>query len=87
MLPRAIADASLLEPYQRLANENSGIKARGGCWVHARRKLVDAIKGRRHTSDAHRVLGQIAVLYKLEQKVVQLSGDQKLAQREKLIGP
>ena len=75
------------KPYQRLANENSGIKARGGCWAHARRKLVDAIKGRRHTSDAHRLVEQIAQLYKLEQKVVQLSGEQKLAQREKLIRP
>jgi transposase len=75
------------KPYQRLANENSGIKARGGCWAHARRKLVDAIKGRRHTSDAHRLVEQIAQLYKLEQKVAQLSGDQKLAQREKLIRP
>jgi transposase len=50
------------KPYQRLANDNPGIKARGGCWAHARRKLVDAIKGRRHTSDAHRLVEQIAVL-------------------------
>jgi len=75
------------KPYQRLANENSGIKARGGCWAHARRKLVDAIKGRRHTSDAHQLVEQIAKLYKLEQKVAHLSGDQKLAQRQKLIRP
>jgi transposase len=75
------------KPYQRLANENSGIKARGGCLEHARRKLVDAIKGRRHTSDAHRLVEQIAKLYKLEEKLAHLSGEQKLAQREKLIHP
>ena len=75
------------KPYQRLANETPGIIARGGCWAHARRKLVDAIKGRRHTSDAHRLVEQIAKLYTLEGKVVHLSGEEKLAQREKLIRP
>jgi transposase len=75
------------KPYQRLANTNSGILARGGCWAHARRKLVDAVKGRRHSSDAHRLVEEIARLYKLEEKVSHSSGEQKLAQREKLIRP
>lgn len=75
------------KPYQRLANETPGIKARGGCWAHARRKLVDAVKGRRHTSDAHRLIEQIAKLYKLEEKTAGLDNEAKLAQREKLIRP
>lgn len=75
------------KPYQQLTDSTKGIQARGGCWAHARRKLVDAIKGRRHTSDAHQLVEQIAKLYKLEEKVSHLSGEQKLAQREKLIRP
>ena len=75
------------KPYQRLADETVGIRARGGCWAHGRRKLVDAVKGRRHTSDAHRLIEQIAKLYALEKKVAHLEGDEKLAQREKLIRP
>ena len=75
------------KPYERLANEVSGIKARGGCWAHARRKLVDAIKGRRHTSDAHQLVEQIAQLYKLEEKIAKFTGEEKLARREKLIRP
>ena len=75
------------KPYQRLANENSGIKARGGCWAHARRKLVDAVNGRRHTSDAHRLVEHIAELYTLEEKVAHLEGDEKLMQRQLLMGP
>ena len=75
------------KPYQRLTNETPGILARGGCWAHSRRKLVDAVKGRRHMSDAHRLIEQIAKLYKLESKVADLSGQEKLAQREKLIRP
>lgn len=75
------------KPYQRLADETTGIRARGGCWTHGRRKLVDAVKGRRHTSDAHYLIEQIATLYKLEEKVSHLSGDEKLAAREKLIRP
>lgn len=75
------------KPYQRLTDVTPGIDARGGCWAHARRKLVDAVKGRRHTSDAHRLIEQIARLYKLESKVAHLDGQEKLAQREKLIRP
>ena len=59
----------ILEPYQRLANEISGIRARGGVSAHARRKLVNAIKGWRHTLDAHRLVEQIARRNKLEDKV------------------
>lgn len=76
------------KPYQRLTNECPGIQARGGCWAHARRKLVDAVKGRRHLSDAHRLVKYIAELYKLEANVLRtINAEDTLAQREKLIRP
>jgi len=75
------------KPYERLRRETPGIKARGGCWAHARRKFVDAVKGRRHDSDAHRMVKSIKTLFKLEKQIAALQGEEKLAQRRKLIGP
>ena len=75
------------KPYQRLANEHEGIAARGGCWAHARRKYTDTIKGRRHGSDAHKMVEMIAKLYQLEKKTHKLEGKEKLAMRKELIGP
>ena len=75
------------KPYERLCNETPGIKARGGCWAHARRKFVDAVKGRRHDSHAHQMVKLIKTLFKLDKLIEQLQGEEKLAQRRKLIGP
>jgi transposase len=75
------------KPYERLCKETPGIKARGGCWAHARRKFVDAVKGRRHDSDAHRMVKSIKMLFKLDKQIAQLQGEEKLIQRNKLIGP
>ena len=75
------------KPYQRLANEHGGIAARGGCWAHARRKFTDTIKGRRHGSDAHKMVEMIATLYKLEGQTAGLAGEAKLAKRKELITP
>lgn len=75
------------KPYQRLADTQDGIIVRGGCWSHCRRKYADAVKGRRHTSDAHVMLKHIALLYKLEAKTKHLTGEAKLEQRQKLVAP
>jgi len=75
------------KPYERLCREIPGIKARGGCWAHARRKFVDAVKGRRHDSDAHRMVKSIKTLFKLDKQIAHLDAQEKLAQRNKLIGP
>ena len=75
------------KPYQRLTDEHAGIVARGGCWAHARRKYADTIKGRRHGSDAHKMVEMIAKLYQLEKQTAQLEGESKLAMRQELIGP
>jgi len=75
------------KPYARLAREHTAIAARGGCWSHCRRKYVDAVKGRRHESDAHLVLQDIAKLYQLNKHSTSLQGDALLEYREALIRP
>ena len=75
------------KPYEKLVNEYTAVAARGGCWSHARRKFSDAVKGRRHGSDAHHVLKEIAKLFKLDKQMHHLSGDALLAAREKHIQP
>ena len=74
-------------PYQQLSDEYAGIQARGGCWAHVRRKAVEALKGRRHASDAQHMIKAIAMLYELESRCADLSGEAKLAERRRLIGP
>lgn len=74
-------------PYAKLAAEHSQIAARGGCWSHARRKFSDAVKGRRHGSDAHLILKDIAKLFRLAKKMEHLSGEALLSQRNRLIKP
>lgn len=55
--------------------------------AHNRRKLIDTIKGRRSGSDAHKLIKDIATLYKLEAKVQTRSIEERLEWREKLIRP
>ena len=74
------------KPYQRLTDEYAGIVARDGCWAHARRKFTDTIKGRRHGSDAHKMVELIATLYQLDKQTADLEDEVKLAKREELIG-
>ena len=75
------------KPYAKLASEYPQIAARGGCWSHARRKFSDAMKGRRHGSEAHLILKDIAMLFRLNKKMTHLSGQALLDQRSKHIKP
>jgi len=75
------------KPYEKLAREYPSIAARGGCWSHARRKFSDAVKGRRHGSDAHKMLKEIAKLFKLDNRMQSLSGEELLEARAKHIKP
>ena len=75
------------KPYAKLAREYTQIAARGGCWSHARRKFSDAVKGRRHGSEAHLILKDIATLFRLDKKMNHLSGQALLDQRSKHIEP
>ena len=72
-------------PYNQLAKSYHNIQAHGGCWAHLRRKFSDAVKGRRHTSQAHTLLTMIAALYKQDKALDHLTGEAKVhARREKV---
>lgn len=76
------------KPYNRLCREYPNIKAHGGCWSHLRRKFVDAAKGRKATSHAHKVLGLIAALYRLGNGLnPELTGEVKIQARQKKVKP
>lgn len=74
-------------PYNTLVKEYTNIKAHGGCLAHCRRKFADAAKGRRHSSDAHLVLKQIALIYAQEEKATRHSGAERVHKRQKLVKP
>jgi len=63
-------------PYDILSSQHTNIQAHGGCLAHCRRKFADACKGRRHGSDAHKVLQKIAMIYTQENRLAKLDGDE-----------
>lgn len=74
-------------PYNTLVRQHAGIRAHGGCLAHCRRKFADAAKGRRHGSDAHRVLQKIALIYTRERKGAHLTGSDRLQARREHVKP
>ena len=74
-------------PYNALVNKYTTIKAHGGCLAHMRRKFADAGKGRRHQSDAHKVLQKIALVYSHEKRTARLSGEARVDARQQLVKP
>jgi len=75
------------KPYNNLVKDYPQIKAHGGCWAHLRRKFSDAAKGRKSSSDAHKMLVLIAALYRLDAKVKHLTGEEKKTARQKQLRP
>jgi transposase len=75
------------KPYNRLVQEHPAIAGHGGCMAHCRRKFADAAKGRKDNSEAHKVLRQIAILYRLENGLADLNGEKKTAARRDLVAP
>jgi transposase len=74
-------------PYNRLVEQYPQIQAHGGCLAHCRRKFADAAKGRRHDSDAHKVLKAIALIYKQEAKTAHLRGQARIEARQRDVAP
>ena len=74
-------------PYNTLVEQHPKIKAHGGCLAHCRRKFADAVKGRRHGSEAHKVLQKIALIYRQENNLKHLSGAQLIHARQERIKP
>ena len=75
------------KPYNTLRENYPNIQGHGGCWYHCRRKFVDASKGRKSTSDAHRIVNKIAMLTKREQSIAHLSGEEKCRARHEQVKP
>jgi transposase len=73
--------------YDILAEKYPQIQAHGGCLAHARRKFADAAKGRKDSSDAHKVLKMIAMIYAQEHKLAQLRGQDLLEARQQFVAP
>jgi transposase len=73
--------------YDILARTCPRIQAHGGCLAHARRKFADAAKGRKDSSDAHKVLKRIALIYAQERKTGHLSGVRRIEARQQLVAP
>ncbi len=55
--------------------------------AHARRKFVEATKGRKHTAAAHQMVALIGKLYGIERKIQDLTADEKKAVRQKEAKP
>jgi transposase len=66
--------------YESVVLESSGRIIPVGCWAHARREFYDARLNQ--PREAHHVLGQIALLYDIEDEVRLQSPDARLAARQ-----
>lgn len=73
--------------YDILAEKYPQIQAHGGCLAHARRKFADAAKGRKDSSDAHKALKIIALIYAQESKLAHLSGQERIKARQQYVAP
>ncbi len=52
------------------------------CWAHARRKFVEASKGRKNTAAAHQIVALIAKLYQIEREAKDSDPEQRLTLRK-----
>jgi len=64
-----------------------GIKAHAVCWAHARRKFVEASKGRKNTAAAHQMVSLIAKLYQIEREAKDKTTEQRVALRQEKASP
>ena len=77
--------------YKKLDRENVDINL-AGCWSHARRRFVDALKALKDKSTAtgtiaHEALRQIAAIYKLNNELEDKPPDEKLKMRQLIVKP
>jgi transposase len=73
--------------YDILAKKYPRIQAHGGCLAHARRKFAEAAKGRKDSSDAHKALKLIALIYAQETKTAHLTGQPRVDARQQFVAP
>ncbi|WP_024832086.1 IS66 family transposase [Ruminiclostridium josui] len=78
------------EVYHKLEKEEPDIKI-AGCWSHARRRFADVVKtmDKETAKDtlAYAALKQIALIYKIDNDLVELSPQERVARRKLLVKP
>ena len=63
------------------------IKTHAVCWAHARRKFVEASKGRKNTAAAHQIVSLIAKLYQIEREAKEKTAEQRQSLRQEKAAP
>lgn len=78
------------EVYHKLEKEEPYIKV-AGCWSHAHRRFSNVVKamGKEDSKNtlAYAVLKQIAVVYKIDNDLLDLKPEERVAQRQLLVKP
>ena len=64
-----------------------GIGHHAGCWAHARRKFVEASKGRKNTAAAHQMVALISKLYQIERDIKDNSAEERTLIRQEKATP
>lgn len=64
-----------------------GIGHHAGCWAHARRKFVEASKGRKNTAAAHQMVALIGKLYQVERDIKDKPAEEKTLIRQEKATP
>jgi len=72
--------------YNALASK-ADIKHHAVCWAHARRKFVEASKGRKNTAAAHQMVAMIGKLYQIEREVKEKTAAERMTIRQKKAKP
>lgn len=78
------------EVYHKLEKEEPDIRI-AGCWSHARRRYANVVKamGKEASKDtlAYAALKQIAVIYKIDNDLLDLKPEERVARRQLLVKP
>lgn len=72
--------------YNALASQ-AEIKHHAVCWAHARRKFIEASKGRKNTAAAHQMVVMIGKLYQIEREAKEKTAAERKALRQKKAKP
>ena len=64
-----------------------GIAGHAACWAHARRRFVEASKGRKNTAAAHQIVALIGKLYLIERNIKDKTADERKTIRLKQAEP
>jgi transposase len=87
---KGIIVADGYEVYHKLEKEESDIRI-AGCWSHSRRRFANVVKalGKEASKDtlAYAALKQIAIIYKIDNGLLDLKPEERVVQRQLLVKP